>query len=37
MNLHLNSLLIIYLHILINLMNHWQLSNNWFIKMQFFI
>jgi len=28
----LNSLLIVYLHILSNLMNHWKLLNNWFIK-----
>jgi len=28
----LNSLLIIYLHFLSNLMNHWQLLNNWFIN-----
>jgi len=32
MNVHLNSLLIIYLHALCNLMNHWKLFNNWLIK-----
>jgi len=38
MNVHLISLLIIYLHAPSNLTNHGQLSNNWFIKkMQFFI
>jgi len=32
MNVHLNSLLIIYLQALSNRMNHWKLLNNWFIK-----
>jgi len=32
MNVQLNSLLIIHLHVVRDLMNHWQLLNNWFIK-----